>query len=127
MERSRWVAAGVGASAAAGALVLLVLGGVVWTIGPHVRDDRALDGAVRVVALTWAEAGRAAAEEQLAFELDAAGLGDAVPNDACALHEDAELRTARCAWSVRLELPGGFVLPLGFASEAVIDADGRFR
>jgi hypothetical protein len=100
---------------------------VVWLVGPYVLDDRALDGAVEIVAITWSEAGRAAAEEQLRFELDAAGVGSHVSDDACGL-VDADIPVVRCEWGVEVDVPGtSWVVPLAFESEASLDGHGQSR
>lgn len=128
MSRSRWVAA-VGGAVGAGALIVgCVIGAAAWSIGPYVLDDRTLDGAVNVVAITWSDAGLDAAEEQLRFELDAGGIGPHVDASDCQFEESAHGLHVRCAWSVEVVLaPSSAVVPLSFVSQATIDATGHLR
>ena len=127
MAGSRFVAAGAGGFAALALLEAGCLSTLVWLIGPYVLDDRALDGAVEIVLITWRDAGREAADEQLRFELDAAGVGAHVSDDACELVESDTL-VVRCEWAVEVDVPGtSWVVPLAFQSEASLDAHGQAR
>ncbi len=128
MAGSRWIAAWAGAAATAAVLVGSTASLAIWRIGPYFLDDRALDGAVRVAALTWAAADRGAAEEQLRFEMDDAGVGPHVPDDACEFFDDGEARTIRCRWAVTVVVPATeWAIPLDFESHVALDAEGRLR
>ncbi len=100
---------------------------VSWLIGPYALDDQQLDAIVMAVALDWRDFGQKQADQRLQYELDRQ-VGLQVGDDACGLTEDDAGRHVRCAWSVRVPLPGAArVIPLSFASEATITPDGDLR
>ena len=100
---------------------------VSWLIGPYALDDQQLDAIVMAVALDWRDFGQKQADQRLQYELDRQ-VGLQVGDDACGLTEDDAGRHVRCAWSVRVPLPGAaLVIPLSFASEATITPDGDLR
>jgi hypothetical protein len=120
-----WVRAlGVGLLAGAAAAVLLP----VAVIAPYLRDDLRLDRIVRAVALDWRDFGEQRARERLEYELDHQQIGAWVADDDCALAEGDGARTVRCAWGVTVSVPfTELVVPLSFASEAVVDRSGDLR
>jgi hypothetical protein len=110
---------------ACGALIAAI--GPVLVLRPYLRDDRALDLVVRVVALDWRDFGEDAARERLAYELDRRGIGAWVGDDDCAL-TPGHPREVRCAWEVDLAVPGtDLAVPLAFASRAQLTDDGDVR
>lgn len=96
-------------------------------LGPYVRDDMALDWAVRAVALDWRDFGEEQALERLQFELDNQGIGPWVADEDCALAnlEDDTARAVSCRWTAHIEVPGSdLVIPLHFESTATIAGGG---
>jgi hypothetical protein len=128
-RRRRWwygaslrrVVLGMGSGVAVGSLVPAVL------LYPYVRDDRALDLIVRVVALDWRDFGQETAQARLRYELDHARIGMWVGDDDCEL-APGEIREVRCRWEVELVVPGtALAVPLAFASHAELTPDGDVR
>ena len=106
-----------------GALVVLLV--PLSLIGPYVRDDLVLDRIVKVAALDWRDFGETTARQRLQYELDLRRIGTHVRDQDCVFTEQAQVRRVRCAWKVRVSLPGAEVeLPLAFMSEAVVHPDG---
>jgi hypothetical protein len=115
----------LGAAGATALLVALAGAVLVVTFGPSWWTDRALDRAVVVVADTWRDQGREAAEAQLSFELDAARIRAQVGEDACAWEEvQAQLRVS-CRWSASVSVPLlGLVVDVPFRSVAQARSPG---
>lgn len=104
---------GVGLTAAAIALVY-----------PYVRDDLAIDGIVRSVALDWRDFGRAKADERLRYEFAAQSIGRHTSPADCMLEETPRGREVACRWSVHLRFGSEIHLPLAFSSEARVLPNG---
>jgi hypothetical protein len=108
------------------AAVALLVGAAVPLL-PLVRADYALDQAVRAVALDWRDFGRERAEERLALEMAAPSVASRVRPGACSLVEGTP-RAVRCQWGVTLQVPLVHrQIPLSFASEALLGADGSLQ
>ena len=120
-----WVRAlGVGLLAGAAAALLVPLG----IVAPYLRDDLRLDRIVRAVALDWRDFGEERARERLEFELDQQAIGSWVADGDCALAQRGGDRVVGCAWAVAIPVPfTDLVVPLSFASEAVVDRSGALR
>jgi hypothetical protein len=108
----------------AGALIAMAV--PAWFVFPYLRDDRALDRIVRIVALDWRDFGEARARSRLEYELDHARIGLWVRDEDCVLRTspDGDRRVA-CRWSVALVVPlVEVVVPLSFESLAAIGPEG---
>jgi hypothetical protein len=117
---ARWIALLVG-------VTLLGLVSVpLATVLPLLRDDWALDRIVVAVALDWRDFGEDKARQRLQYELDHAGIGGQVSDEACTFGaEPDDVRAIACRWGVSVDLP--LVtrrIPLAFESVARIDRRG---
>lgn len=122
--RKVWKRAALGMLAGTMVAVALPVG---W-LYPYLRDDRALDLLVRIVALDWRDFGESRARWRLQYELDHAAIGGWVQDKDCVLVSEEQVRIVRCRWGVEVEVPGAnVVLPLSFGSEARLDSSGELR
>lgn len=87
------------------ALVVLVAGTWVWSIGPHHWTKYKMDGVVQVSLLEWRDKSQRKGEERFARELDKRGLPTYILPSDCEFYEERDEKHVSCFWAIDVSFP----------------------